>query len=168
MVVTVITGVAVVSLWRGWAARQARPGETLQLGGGLVTFQMPQGWQQRACGASGCVTMRTPQGTEDVIRVIFISPFASRFLIPSEGQVAAVMKDPATLPGARSFTVDGAKFVRVRFDAQAEPDARPGMTSVTGYLRDGGYVFISCYEKAEPELVRAGCEVVIGTLHVRQ
>jgi hypothetical protein len=52
VLVAVISSVAVVSLWRGWAVRQACPGETVWLGDGLVMFQMPQGWQQRACDAS--------------------------------------------------------------------------------------------------------------------
>jgi len=78
------------------------------------------------------------------------------------------MLDPAAMPGGRSFTVDGARFARAHVDAATPPSARRATTVVTGRLRDGDSVFLTCIETAEPDLVQAGCEVVIGSLHVRQ
>jgi hypothetical protein len=39
---------------------------------------------------------------------------------------------------------------------------------MTGHLDNDDMVYLTCAEAAEPDLVRAGCEVVIGSLHVRQ
>jgi hypothetical protein len=76
--------------------------------------------------------------------------------------------DPATSPGGRSFTVDGAPFARARVDAGSAPISQPAATVVTGHLSNGDMIFLTCTETAEPDLVRAGCEVVIGSLRIHQ
>ncbi|GAA2632180.1 hypothetical protein GCM10010399_75610 [Dactylosporangium fulvum] len=166
MVAVVIAGVAAVSVWRVRAARQPRPGDTISLRDGRVTFRMPQGWRRVACPGdpSGCVFLRTPRGADDAIAVIVVTP---RPPAP-EADATAYAIDPATSPGGRSFTVDGARFARARVDAVTIPTARPATTVVTGLLHNGDKVFLTCAETAEPDLIRAGCEVIIGSLHVQR
>jgi hypothetical protein len=130
---------------------------------------MPAGWRRVACpgDASGCVYLRTPGGADDVISVILVTPVPYAPQDDARNSVAVSVRDPATMPGGRSFTVDGARFGRARVDAVPSA-AQPAATLVTGYLRNGDQVSVMCLERAEPDLVRAGCEVVIGSLHVRQ
>lgn len=75
---------------------------------------------------------------------------------------------PPPRPAVGPFIVDGASFARVRVDAVTSPHARPAATVVTGCLHNGDLVLMTCAETAESNLVRAGCEVVVGSLHVRQ
>jgi len=162
IVVGVVAVVAVAAAVYGWRAERVRPGDTVWLADGRVAFRMPVGWRRVGCpgAASTCVYLRTPGGTDDVIGVVVGTPGASG----SDGPVVARAADPATMPGGRSFTVDGASFARVHIDAVP---ARPAATVVTGLLHNGDRVFMSCVETAEADLVRAGCELVIGSSHVR-
>jgi hypothetical protein len=153
-------------MWRVRAAHQPQPGDTVSLRDGRVTFRMPKGWRQVPCPSetSDCVFLRTPRGVDDAIAVIVVTPKPKA----TGTDIAAVAIDPATAPGGRSFTVDGTPFARVRLEAAATPPARPATTVVTGRLPNGDEVFMTCAETAEPDLVRAGCEVIIGSLHVHQ
>jgi hypothetical protein len=170
VVAVVIAGVAAVSVWRVWAAQQPRPGDTISLRDGHVTFRMPRGWRRVSCpdDRSGCVFLRTPGGADDAIAVIVVTPRPPAPGPAPGADAVAYAIDPATSPGGRSFTVDGAPFARVRVDAVTTPPARPATTVVMGRLHNGDEVAMTCTETAEPHLVRAGCEVVIGTLHVQQ
>lgn len=170
VVAVVIAAVAAVSVGRVRAARQPHPGDTISLRDGRVTFRMPQGWQRLACpgDTSGCVFLRTPRGGDDAIAVMVVTPTPTPPALGANATITAYAIDPATSPGGRSFTVDGARFARVRVDAVTTPPTRPATTVVTGHLDSSDMVFLTCAEMAEPDLVRAGCEVVIGSLHVQQ
>ncbi|MER7006059.1 hypothetical protein ABT297_23875 [Dactylosporangium sp. NPDC000555] len=170
MTAVVIAGVATVSVWRVRAARQPRPGDTVSLRDGRVTFRMPQGWRRVTCpdGTSGCVFLRTPRGADDAIAVFVVTPRPYAFGADVAAVDVVFANDPATSPGGRSFIVDGAPFARVRVDAVTTPPAQPATTVVTGHLHNGDTVSITCTETAEPNLVRAGCELVIGSLHIQQ
>jgi hypothetical protein len=167
----VIAGVATVSVWRVRAAQRPRPGDTISLRDGRLTFRMPQGWRRLTCPGdpSTCVYL-TPGGDDDsstaAIAVIVATPTPPP--TPGPDTATAYAIDPATSPGGRSFTIDGARFARVRLDAVTTPPARPATTIVTGHLNNDDRVYLTCIEAAEPDLVRAGCEVVIGSLHVQQ
>ena len=52
-------------------------------------------------------------------------------------------------------------------DPRTSPVERPATTLVLGVLPNNDDVSITCWEGAEPDLVRAGCQVVIDSLHVR-
>jgi hypothetical protein len=59
------------------------------------------------------------------------------------------------------------RFVQTRMDAVTSPVALPASTQVLGVLPNNDDVTVICWEQAEPDLVRAGCQVVIDSLHVR-
>jgi hypothetical protein len=162
----VLLGEAVVYGWLRWVSRPPDRWDTASVRDGEVTFHLPHGWRTGTCDHRDCVSLRTPRGGVDVITVDAVVPHPPQSRAGTEIAVTAV--DPATLPGARSFTVDGVRFTRWHTRAVAKPVPWPAATSATGSLRDGSTVFISCVEKAEPDLVRSGCEVVLGSLHVRQ
>lgn len=171
MTAVVISGVATVSVWRVRAGQQLHPGDTISLSDGRVTFRMPQGWRRLTCpgDTSSCVFLHTPGGADDAIAtiaVMVVTPTPP----PAAGAdtVTAYAIDPATSPGGRSFTVDGVQFARVRLDAVTTPPTRPATTVVTGNLDNGDMVYLTCAETAEPDLVRAGCELVIDSLHIQQ
>ena len=165
-----IAGVATVSVWRVRAAQRPHPGDTISLHGGRVTFRMPQGWRRLTCpgDTSSCVYLHPPGTGDDpaAIAVMIVTPTPPPASGP--GTATAYAIDPATSPGGRSFTVDGTQFARVRLDAVTTPPTRPATTVVTGHLDNGDIVYLTCAETAEPDLIRAGCEVVIGSLHVQQ
>jgi len=153
------------------AAQQLHPGDTISLRDGRVTFRMPQGWRRLACpgDTSSCMFLRTPGSGDDpiaAIAVMVVTPTSPP--APGADTATAYAIDPATSPGGRSFTIDGAQFARVRLDAVTTPPTRPATTVVTGHLDNDDMVYLTCTETAEPDLVRAGCEVVIGSLHVQQ
>jgi hypothetical protein len=162
----VLVGEAALYGWLRWISRPPERWDTASVRDGEVTFHIPHGWRTGACGHSDCLTLRTPRGSVGVITVDAIVPSP-----PTPGtrvDVTAMAMHPATLPGARSFTVDGVRFTRWHTDAATKPAPLPGATSAFGRLRDGSTVFISCVEKGEPDLVRSGCAVVLDSLHIRQ
>jgi hypothetical protein len=55
----------------------------------------------------------------------------------------------------------------VRTDARTSPVEQPARTLVLGVLPNNDDVRVLCEEQAEADLVRAGCQVVIDSLHVR-
>jgi hypothetical protein len=152
------------------AAHQPQPGDTISLRDGRVTFRMPLGWRRLACpgDTSSCAYLQTPGGDDHVaaIAVIVVTPTSPP--APRADTATAYAIDPATSPGGRSFTVDGVRFARVRLGAVRTPPTRPATTILTGRLDNDDMVLLTCTETAEPDLVRAGCEVVIGSLHVHQ
>jgi hypothetical protein len=52
-------------------------------------------------------------------------------------------------------------------DAITSPVALPAATLVLGVLPNNDDVRIACSERAKPALVKAGCQIVIDSLHVR-
>jgi hypothetical protein len=162
----VLAGEATAYTWLRWVSRPPERWDTASVRDGEVTFHIPHGWRTGACGHSDCVNLRTPRGSTDVITVDAFVPFPPQSR--SGTDVVALAADPATLPGARSFSVDGVRFIRWHTDAVTKPVQQPAATAATGTLRDGSRVFIWCVEKAGPGLVRSGCAVVLGSLHVRQ
>ncbi len=161
-----LAGEAVAYGWLSWISRPPERWDTASVRDGEVTFHLPHGWRTGVCDHSDCVSLRTPRGSAGVITVdAFMSSVPQ--LRPGT-HVIAVAADPATLPGARSFAVDGVRFIRWHTGAVTRPVPQPAATSATGTLRDGSTVFVSCVEKAEPDLVRSGCEVVLDSLHIRQ
>jgi hypothetical protein len=158
----VLVGEAVAYGWLRWVSRPPERWDTASVRDGEVTFHIPHGWRTGACDHSDCVTLRTPRGSADVITVDAFVPVPARSRPGAD--VVARVADPAT----RSFTVDGVRFTRWHTDAVTKPVRQPAATAATGPLRDGSRVFIWCVETAEPGLVRSGCAVVLGSLHVRQ
>jgi hypothetical protein len=76
--------------------------------------------------------------------------------------------DPAAGGGdVKFFTVDGVRFAQAHVDARTSPFEQPAGTLVRGVLPNNDDVFVSCTEQAVPDLVRAGCQQVIDSLHVR-
>jgi hypothetical protein len=168
MIAAVLAGEAAVYEWIESVSRPPSRPDTASLSGGRVTFRIPPGWRSGACpGDAECVHLRTPHGNADAVTVDVFRPFPLPSQLPS-GIEVAIAVDSATRPGARSFTVDGIRLTRWHADAVVTPVAQPATTSVSGTLPDGSRIFIWCVEKAEPRLVRSGCEAVIGSLHVRR
>ena len=62
--VGVVVGGTAVYLWHAQARPHIRPGTTVSLHDGQVTFRAPKGWRREACpsGSSGCVDFRPPGG----------------------------------------------------------------------------------------------------------
>ncbi|HEV8648841.1 MAG TPA: hypothetical protein VG276_05410 [Actinomycetes bacterium] len=167
----VVAGGAAVYLWRAQAPAHVRPGNTVSLRDGQVTFRAPKGWRREACPScsSGCVSFRPPGGAAgdlgDAVTVIVATPDPHA----PEGDISRLLLDPAFSAGgrARYFTVDGVRFVQIHMDAVTSPVAQPPSTQVLGVLPNNDDVRVGCWEQAEPDLVRAGCQVVIDSLHVR-
>jgi hypothetical protein len=184
----VVVGGAAVYLWRAQAPAHVRPGSTVSLRDGQVTIRAPKGWRREDCPApdSGCVIFRPPGGAAghldsagdaddardlgDAVTVIVATPDPHA----PEGDISRLLLDPAFSDpavsaggGVRYFTVDGVRFVQAHMDARTSPFEQPATTVVRGVLPNNDDVMMSCWELAEPELVRAGCQVVIDSLHVR-
>jgi hypothetical protein len=176
----VVAGGAAVYLWRAPAPAHIRPGTTVSLRDGQVTFRAPQGWRREDCPApdSGCVIVRPPGGAAgdlaaddfgDAVTVIIWTPDPHA----PEGDISRLPLDPAfsdpafSDPVVRYFTVDGVRFVQAHVDARTSPFEQPAGTQVLGVLPNNDDVMVRCWEQAEPDLVRAGCQVVIDSLHVR-
>jgi hypothetical protein len=89
--------------------------------------------------------------------------------LPLDPAFSPAFSDPAGSAGGhfRSFTIDGVRFVQTHMDAMTSPVALPANTQVLGVLPNNDDVRVVCWELAEPDLVRAGCQVVIDSLHVR-
>jgi hypothetical protein len=170
LVPILIAGVAATSIWRLRSVQQPRPGDTISLRDGHLTFRMPQGWQRVACfdDSSNCVFLGPPHGASKAISIIVVTPFPREPAGTWGPAVPDYSLDLARSPGGRSFTVDGAAFARAHLDGESTPMSLTPATVVTGHLPDGDVVFLVCEETAEPALVRAGCEVVIGSLHVQR
>jgi hypothetical protein len=161
----VLAGEAMAYAWIRSVPRPPTRADTVSLHQGRVTFRIPPGWQSRACGSDDdCVKLRAPRGNADTITVDVYTPSPA----PPGAQIVAVATDLGSRPGARSFMVDGVRFVQWRADATTPPATQPATTTAMGSLPDGSGVFVWCVEKAEPRLVRSGCTAVLGSLHVGQ
>jgi hypothetical protein len=168
--VAVVAGGAAVYLWQSQAPAHVRPGTTVSLRGGQVTFRAPEGWRREACpsGSSGCVDFRPPGGAPgldgDAVTVMVATPDPHA----PEGDPSRLLLDPGTAGGeVRYFTVDGVRFARTHMDARTSPFEQPAATLVRGVLPNNDDVILACTEQARPDLVLAGCQVVIDSLHVR-
>jgi hypothetical protein len=78
--------------------------------------------------------------------------------------------DPAALSAGGDvsyFIIDGVRFARTHTDARTSPVEQPARILVLGVLPNNDDVRVLCEERAKPDLVRAGCQVVIDSLHVR-
>jgi hypothetical protein len=115
------------------------------------------------------VSFRPPGGAPgllgDAITVIVATPDPHA----PEADLSLLLLDPAFTTGGevRYFTVDGVRFVQTHADARTSPFEQPAATLVLGVLPNHDDVRVGCLEQAEPDLVRAGCQVVIDSLHVR-
>jgi hypothetical protein len=85
-----------------------------------------------------------------------------------EGDLSRLLLDPAAAGAdVRFFTVDGVRFAQIHMDARTSPFEQPAATLALGVLPNNDDVSVSCTEQAMPDLVRAGCQEVIDSLHVR-
>jgi hypothetical protein len=171
-VVGVVVGGTAVYLWHAQARPHVRPGTTVSLHDGQVNFRAPEGWRREACpsGSSGCVDFRPPGGAPglhgDALTVIVSTPDPQA----PEGDLSRLLLDPATAgasAGVSFFTVDGVRFAHMHMDARTMPFEQPAETLVLGVLPNNDDVFVGCTEQAMPDLVRAGCQQVIDSLHIR-
>jgi hypothetical protein len=169
-VVAVVAGGTAVYLWHAQARAHVRAGTAVSLRHGQVTFRAPKGWRREACpsGSSGCVDFRPPGGAPglhgDAVTVIVYT----RDPQAPEGDPSLLLLDPATAgPDVRFFTVDGVRFAQAHMDARTSPFEQPAETLVLGVLPNNDEVSVGCTEQAMPDLVRAGCQEVIDSLHVR-
>jgi hypothetical protein len=152
------------AVWQVLRPPPARPGDSITLAYNRVTFRMPAGWRRMSC-AEYCMYLRTPRGANVAISVLLVTPQPVPIATgPNVVQTTAVERDLDTVAGARHFVIDGVPFVVARFDAEPAR-AEPATTLVSGRLRDG-WIRVSCLEWSEPELVRAGCDIVVGSLHL--
>jgi hypothetical protein len=194
----VVAGGAAAYLWRAPAPAHVRPGDTVSLRDGQVTFRAPKGWRREDCPSGrgerplsgACATFRPPGGAAghldaagdaddtrdlgDAVTVMVFTPDphapeADLSRLPLDPAFSAAFSDPAVSAGGhfRYLTVDGVRFVQTHRDAGTSPVALPASTLVLGVLPNNDDVRVVCWELAEPELVRAGCQVVIDSLHVR-
>ena len=170
MATVVVAGGAAAYLWRAQAPAHVRPGSIVSLRDGQVTFRAPKGWRHEACpsGSSGCVDFRPPGGAPglhgDAVTVIVATPDPHA----PEGDVSRLLLDPTFTAGGevRYFTVDGVRFAQTHMDARTSPFEQPAATLVRGVLPNNDDVILGSTEQAKPDLVRAGCQVVIDSLHV--
>ncbi len=180
----VVVGGAVVFLWRAQVPAQVSPGSTVSLRDGQVTFRVPKGWRREGCPApdSGCVILRPPGGAPssgttpngvagdlgDVVTVIVMTP--DPHAPEADLSRLLLVLDPAALSAGGDvsyFIIDGVRFARTHTDARTSPVEQPARTLVLGVLPNNDDVRVLCEERAKPDLVRAGCQVVIDSLHVR-
>ncbi|HEY5987014.1 MAG TPA: hypothetical protein VIV12_11660 [Streptosporangiaceae bacterium] len=189
----VVAGGAAAYLWRAQAPAHVRPGNTVSLRDGQVTFRAPKGWRREACPSGrgerplsgACAIFRPPGGAAgdldaagdlgaagdfgDAVAVFVFTPDPHA----PEADLSRLLLDPAVSdpavsdPAVRYFTVDGVRFAQYHRDAGASPVAWQAFTLVLGVLPNNDDVRVLCSEQAEPKLVRAGCQVVIDSLHVR-
>jgi hypothetical protein len=147
-----------------WLALSMRPRRIVLIGvlaGAVVAAGAAVVWRVHTAGRP------RPGDTVSLLggRLEFRMPRTSVPSPPAGSRTATVWVDPDRMPGSRSFMVDGHRFVRTRLPGQAN---QPGETEVSGGVGGGRSVLLICIEKDDPELIRAGCDQVIDTLHVRR
>jgi hypothetical protein len=171
VVVVPAAAVAVGYLSRAHRAPAVRAGESVSLHGGKVTFRAPDGWTRPGCPSgdtADCVMLLAPGGdptaTGDSINAIVSTPDAKA----PEGDLSLLLLDPTVgaAPGATYFTRDGVRFVRMHTDTGTAVDPESATTLVLGSLPNGDRVILTCIEKTEPALVRAGCDIVVNSLRI--
>ena len=175
VVVVIVPAAAVAGsyLSRTHKAPAVRVGESVSLHGGKVTFRAPAGWTRQGCPSgdtAGCVILLPPGGdptaTEpgDSINAIVSTPDPKAL----EGNPALLLLDPTVgaASGARYFTRDGVRFVRMHADTGTALAPESATTLVLGLLPNDDQVMLSCTEKTETSLVRVGCDVVVDSLRV--
>jgi hypothetical protein len=176
----VVAGAAAAYLWRAQAPAHVRPGTTVSLRDGQITFRAPKGWRREACPHpdSGCVIFRAGQSPIKWNRAERSRGRSRRRHLGGvntpdphapEGDISRLLLDPTWTVGGevRYFTVDGVPFAQTHMDAITSPFALPATTLVLGVLPNNDDVRIACSERAKPALVKAGCQIVIDSLHVR-
>jgi hypothetical protein len=97
----------------------------------------------------------------DVVTVVVMRPDPHA----PEAGLSRLLVDPTLAAGgrlSRLFSIDGLPFAQV-----ISPLALPASTLLAGGAPNHDEVRVLCLERAKPDLVRAGCRVVIDSLHVR-
>jgi hypothetical protein len=142
----------------------AKAGDTVSMAGGELTFHAPAGWSREECPHPdpSCLDVRPPGDGGAGRIIVIVQPYQSN---APEGDISLMLLQPGVAPAASHFTVDGVDFVRIH-DSGSASDGKPA-TMVLGLLPNRDTVRILCDEGDRAEVLKAGCDVVIGSLHLR-
>jgi hypothetical protein len=154
-----------------WRVHRSSAADQVSLRDGELTFRAPTGWQRESCpDEPGCVDLIPPgvspgpAGSTQADILVIIAPADRNAL---EGDISFGLLDPASgLSSDHYFTVDGVRFVRARADDDTHLFEIPGGTLVVAILANGDTVRMVCTENTMAEVIKAGCDEVIGSLHV--